>query len=309
MAHAITQKTVSNLLAKGLTGSEAGRLRVQDHVDECCGKPGFLTEQDATAIFNGVNGHENIRAYNKYMALYRALTMGFTICDLAAKETCLDLAVLIGLLEDANNKRTIDLFSYSCPNVVGRKQYEDISAAQKERKLVFEYSLGYVIEERFYAIAPPEAKKEINASGVDIESAETFAAAVPEKYADLCKQAITEIHALHVSGKLKAVYHDEDAKEVEPLLNKWPTDGLAPKEAMKLVDMLFVTGQQLYEQDELPEWKGFIDKYQRHWFSDEDERFKHEYAILENRSSYWLDEKGHYKATFHPSEWLTTREP
>lgn len=140
MTHALTQKTVRNLLAKGLTGSEAGRLRVQDYVDECCGKPGFLTEQDGTAIYNGVNGHENIRVFNKYMALSRALTMGFAICDLAAKDACLDMAILIGLLKDADNKRTVDFFSYLCPHVVSKKQYEDISAAQKERKLVFEYS-------------------------------------------------------------------------------------------------------------------------------------------------------------------------
>jgi len=305
MAHAMTQKTVRNLLAKGLTGSEAGRIVVQNYIDESCGKPGFLNEQDATAIFNGVNGHENGVAYNKYMALQRALNMGFVICDLAAKEACLNLALIIGLLRDANTKKTVDLFSYLCPHIVSRKQYEEIVTAQKERKLTFEYSLGYVIEKRFYAIAPQEAKEKIDEADVDIESAEAFLSAVPEKYSSFCKKAVSEIHALHTTGKLKAIYHDEDAKEVEPLLNKWDSEGFVSKEAMKLVDMLFVTGQQLYECDELPEWKRFIDKYQTHWFSDEDERFKHDYAILEDSSSYHLDEKGYYKTSFHPSEWIT----
>jgi hypothetical protein len=58
--------------------------------------------------------------------------------------------------------------------VVTRKQYEDIVAAHREKKLEFAYSLGYVIEKRSYVIAPPEAKKEIDEAGVDIESVADF---------------------------------------------------------------------------------------------------------------------------------------
>jgi hypothetical protein len=47
-------------------------------------------------------------------------------------------------------------------------------AAQREKELEFEYSLGHVIEKRFYVIAPPEAKKEIDEAGVDIESVADF---------------------------------------------------------------------------------------------------------------------------------------
>ena len=57
---------------------------------------------------------------------------------------------------------------------VTRKQYEDIVAAHREKKLEFAYSLGYVLEKRFYVIAPPEAKKEIDEAGVDIESVADF---------------------------------------------------------------------------------------------------------------------------------------
>ena len=45
-----------------------------------------------------------------------------------------------------NKLRTIE----SCgPRVVTRKQYDDIVAVQRKKKLKFKYSIGYVIEERF----------------------------------------------------------------------------------------------------------------------------------------------------------------
>jgi hypothetical protein len=171
--------------------------------------------------------------------------------------------------------------------VVTRKQYEGIAAAQRAKKLEFEYSLGYVIEERFYAIAPPEAKQEIDKAGGDGESVADFAAAVPEAPTGLCKQGIEEIHRLRSSGKLSAVYHEEDAKEVEPLLGKWEKEGLSYEEVTSLLDALYVTGRQLYECEELPEWKRLIDQYQRHWFADADERFGHAYAVLEDCPEGW----------------------
>ncbi len=131
-----------------------------------------------------------------------------------------------------------------------------------------------------------------------------FVAAVPEAYASLCKQAIVQIHRLHTSGKLPAAYHEEDAKEVEPLLGRWEKESLSSQEVRSLLDMLYVTGQQLYECDELPEWKRFIDQYQRHWFAD-DERFRHAYAVLEDCPDTWLDKEGNYKGPSKPSEWIT----
>jgi len=65
-----------------------------------------------------------------------------------------------------------------------------------------------------------------------------------------------------------------------------------------------VTGQTLYDCAELPEWKAFVDRYQQHWF-DDDERFRHTYAILEDCPETWLDKKGRYKMPIHPSEWVT----
>jgi hypothetical protein len=182
---------------------------------------------------------------------------------------------------------------------------EYVEAGRRTKKLEFEYSLGYVIEERFYAIAPPEARREIEKAGGGVESVADFAAAVPEAHTSLCKQAIDQIHRLHTSGKLPAVYHEEDAKEVEALLGKWEKEGLSYEEVTSLLDALYVTGRQLYECEELPEWKRFIEQYQRHWLADADERFGHAYAVLEDCPHAWLDKKGNYKEPSKPSEWIT----
>lgn len=167
------------------------------------------------------------------------------------------------------------------------------------------YSLGYVIEKRFYMIAPPKAETMIDEAGVDIESIKDFVSAVPEAYSDLCKQAIDEIRRLYTSGKLPAVCHKKDTKKAKPLLAKWKKGQLSAHDTMKLVDMLNVTGQQLYDCDKLPEWKDYMDKYHQYLFGDEDERFQHVYAVLEDCPKVWVDEQGCYKDRTKPSEWIT----
>ena len=109
---------------------------------------------------------------------------------------------------------------------------------------------------------------------------------------------------MYVSSKLPAVFHKEDAKEAELLSAKWKEDQLSAPEVGKLVDMLFVTGQQLYECDELPEWKDYLDTYDRYIFADKDKRFRHAYAVLEDCPRIWVDEKGYYKGPPKASEFI-----
>ena len=104
---------------------------------------------------------------------------------------------------------------------------------------------------------------------------------------------------------MPAVYHKADAKEAKPLLAKWKEGQLSAQDTMKLVDMLYVTGQQLYDCDKLPEWKDYMGKYDQYLFGDEDERFQHVYGVLEDYSGVWVDEQGCYKCPAKPSEWIT----
>jgi hypothetical protein len=295
MAHSTKKATIRRLLTKGLTGWEAGKLLLQNLVDANCSRFSLLSEADIFAIENAPMQNQDARDYNTLMGLGRRLEKGLLISKTACDDACLDISFLMTFLRDASKHKTVELFASLGPHVVTRKQYDDIVSAQRQKKLVFEYSLGYVIEERFYVIAPPETRNEIDGLGVDIESAESFASAVPDKYSAFYEQAIAEIHTLYTDGKLKAVYTNEDVKEVKPLLGKWSKDGLSIKETMKLVDMLFVTGQQLYECKKLPEWKKYMDEYQVYLFGDEDRRFRHIYAVLEDCPGSWLDDNGYYE--------------
>ena len=140
---------------------------------------------------------------------------------------------------------------------------------------------------------------------VDIESMADFVAAVPEAYSNLCKRTFDEIRCLYTEGKLPAVCHKKDIKKAEPLLAKWKGGQLSEQDNIKLVDMLYITGQQLYDCDELPEWNDYVDKYHQYLFGDEDERFRHVYAILGDCPEVWVNEQGCYKGPPKTSELIT----
>jgi hypothetical protein len=306
MARTVTATAVKRIITKGLTGWQAGKLVLQDMLDTCLGKDGVLAEADMAAIQQIRMEGTDIRDYNTFMALCRGFHRGHMVGEWACKDACLQIGFLDQGLEDAERRRTVELFESCGPRLVTRKQYDEIVAAQREKKLAFEFGLGYVIEERFYAIAPPKARTAIDEADVDIESVPDFVAAVPEAYRDLCEQAIDQIRQLYVDRKLPLVYDEKKAKEIKPLLIRWKKGRLSPEETMKLVDQLYVTGQTLYNCAGLPEWKAFMDRYQRHWF-DDDERFRHAYAVLEDCPEVWQDQKGHYKAPTRPGDWITRR--
>ena len=306
MARTVTTTAVKKIITKGLTGWQAGKLVLQDMVDTCQGKDGVLTEAEMASIQQIRMEGADVRDYNTCMALCRGFYRGWMLAELACKDACLQIGFLERALRDVDKRRTVELFESFGPRVVTRRQYDQIVAAQHEKKLAFEFDLGYVIEERFYAIAPPEAKAAVNEAGADSEAMTNFVAAVPEAYKGLCEQAIDEIRRLYAGGKLAVVYDGQDAKEIKPLLVRWKKNALSADEIMNLVDRLYATGQTLYDCAELPEWKTFVDRYQRHWLDDDDERFRHTYAVVEDCPDVWLDGKGCYKGPTPPSEWITS---
>jgi len=305
MSRTVTTTAVKRIITKGLTGWQAGKLVLQDMVDTCLGKDGVLTEGEMAAIQAIRMEGTDIRDYNTFMALCRGFHRGYMLAEWACKDACLQIGFLDHALEDAEKRRTVELFESCGPHLVTRRQYDQIVTAQREKKLAFEFDLGYVIEERLYAIAPPEARTAIDEAGVDIESVADFMGAIPEAYRDLCEQAIDQIRQLYVDRKLPVVYDEQEAKEIKPLLVRWKKNALSAEETMNLVDRLYATGQTLYECAELPEWKTFVDRYQRHWLDDDDERFRHAYAVAEDCPEIWLDGEGCYKGPTPPSEWIT----
>jgi hypothetical protein len=305
MAQTVTKKAIKRIITKGLTGWEAGKLILQDLIDSYHRRDSVLTGADIAAIRSTPMEGADVRDFNMFMALCRGFHVGDMLGEWTCADACLEITYFDRILQSANKRRIVELYESCGPRVVTRKQYEEIVAAQREKKLKFEYSLGYVIEERFYAIAPCEARGEIDELCLDLESFEDFVSIVPEKYNDFCRQAINEIRDLYISNKLPAVLHKEDVKKAEPLLAKWKKDQLSPQETMNLVDMLYITGKQLCDCEKLPEWKDYLQKYDRYLFDDEDDRFSHVYAVLEDYSGVWVDEQDCYTGPPKPSELIT----
>ena len=305
MARTVTTTAVKRIITKGLTGWQAGKLVLQDMIDTCLGRDGVLTEAEMASIQQIRMEGADVRDYNTCMALCRGFYRGWMLAELACKDACLQIGFLERALRDVDKRRTVELFESFGPRVVTRKEYEEIVTAQRQKKLAFEFDLGYVIEERFYAIAPPEARAAVDEARADSESMADFVAAVPEAYRNLCEQAIDEVRQLCGVGKLPVVYDQKDAKEIKSLLVRWKKGTLSADEIMNLVDRLYVTGQTLYDCAELPEWKIRVDRYQRHWLDDDDERFRHAYAVVEECPDVWLDGEGCYKGPTPPSEWIT----
>ncbi|MFC1634525.1 hypothetical protein ACFL5Z_06745 [Planctomycetota bacterium] len=305
MTRTATSTAVKRIITKGLTGWEAGKLILQDSIDSYFHRDSVLTEADHEAIQHKPMEGADVQDYNMFMALCRGFHLTYMLGEWTRADASLQIYSLERMLSNVDKRRTVELFESFGPRVVTRKQYEDIVVVQKQKKLEFEYILSYVVEERFYAKAPPEAREEIDEICPDIESAEDFASAVPKNNKAIFKQAIEEIRLLHTSGKLLVIPCKENTKEAEPLLAKWNQGQLSELDTLRLVDMLFVSGQELYNCEELPEWKDYMDSYSRFMFTDEDERFWHTYAILDDCPLFWLDKNGYYKGSEKTSEWIT----
>ena len=190
MTRTVTTTAVKRIITKGLTGWEAGKLILQDLIDSYLHMDSVLTDADLETIRNTPMEGADVRDYNMFMALCRGFHLGYMLAEWTCADAGLQLSFLERMLRDVNKRRTVELFESCGPRVVTRRQYEDIVTAQRQKKLKFEYDLAYVIEERFYAIAPTDAREEIEEMCPDVESAEDFASAIPEKYKGLHKQAI-----------------------------------------------------------------------------------------------------------------------
>ena len=149
MTRTVTATAIKKIITKGLTGWEAGKLILQDFIYSYHGRDSVLTEADMAAIRNAPMKGGDIRDYNTFMGLCRGFYKGCMFGEWTCTDACLQITYFDRILQNVNKRRTVELFESFGPRVITRKQYEDIVAAQREKKLEFEYSLGYVIEERF----------------------------------------------------------------------------------------------------------------------------------------------------------------
>jgi hypothetical protein len=290
-----TKRAISRLLSKGLTGWEAGKLIIQDSIDSMCGKAGLLTDMDMSRIDQGLTANKDIKDYNRLMAANRNIDRCQMISRISSFEACLDISLISRILSDVEKKNTVDFLSSFLPRLVTEKQYQDICEEQRKIKLDFEFCLEYIAVERAALKATPDTEY--------VPDADNIKEQCPEVY----WEALREIFKLYKEGKLETSYHEEDKDKVQDLLAKQKKGKLFDEELWQLLDKLNVTGQQLYECNELPEWKELIDNFQRHWHADKDGRFSYSYAVVQNPWYENVDEKGYYKSYVSPSEFIIKR--
>ncbi|MHC4188236.1 MAG: hypothetical protein ACYTBX_02970 [Planctomycetota bacterium] len=296
MTHRMKKATIRRLLAKGLTGWEAGKLVVQDSVDAMCEKPRFLSDSDVCEIERGLTTNKDIRDYNKLLGIARHIDRGLMVCQISSLDACLYIGLLSRMFSDVDKKNTVEFFMSFLPRLVTEKQYQDIVEEQRKVKLTFDFCLEYIAAERAVLKAPDDIEYVPDADNIKEQCPETY------------QQTLKEIFKLYKEGKLKASWQEEDEDKVLGLLAKEKKGNLNYEELGQLLDKLNVTGQQLYKCKELPEWKELVDNFQRHWFADEDDRFSDSYAVVQNPWYENVDEKGYYKKTFSPSEFITKRD-
>jgi hypothetical protein len=76
-----------------------------------------------------------------FMALCRGFHEGYIMGEWTCSDAALQICFLDHVLQDTKKRRTVELLESIDPRVVTRKQYEDIVAAQRQKKLEFEYVL------------------------------------------------------------------------------------------------------------------------------------------------------------------------
>ena len=123
MARTVTETAIRKIMAKGLSGWEAGRLVLQDFIDLSCGMLTVLTDTDIAAIGNAPLQEKDSRDYSTIMALGRTFERGLMVGEMAWRDACFGLSFLITLLRDADMRNTVELSTSLGPHVVSRKQY------------------------------------------------------------------------------------------------------------------------------------------------------------------------------------------
>jgi hypothetical protein len=115
MAQTITAKAISRIITKGLTGWEAGKLILQDFINEYYGKDSILTEADRTSIQNMSLKGNDVKDYNMFMALCRGFYKGCMFGEWTCTDACLRISFIDQILDEAIKRRTIEFFESAGP--------------------------------------------------------------------------------------------------------------------------------------------------------------------------------------------------
>ena len=297
-----TKTDIKKILSKGLTGREAGKLIFQDNWLVDTRRGGFLSERDMSSIKAGLKTDRDIKEYNSYVRLYKYVDYTLKEVRISSLEAESYLYYIYLLLQPYERAETYRWTSMYIPAIVTQKQYEELSAKQRDIMLKRAMSLQELIS---------------ILSGVELEV--ILDDDEPEPVIDFQKdekliQAVEKVKELLKSGKLKPLklekwddYYQahklkipaQPVKEVVEMLDKILAGELQYDEDDSLSLTVF-RGQNLYEIEELEGWiKAEIEEYSPNWDVETGARpegmMQSRYvAIIQNPLPEDLDKRGYW---------------
>ena len=297
-----TKTDIKKILSKGLTGKQAGKLIFQDNWLVDTRRGGFLSERDMSSIKAGLKTDRDIKEYNSYVRLYKYVDYTLKEVRISSLEAESYLSYIYLLLQPYERAEAYRLAYMFIPAIVTQKQYEELSAKQKDIMLKRAMSLQELIS---------------ILSGVELEY--ILDEDEPEPVIDFQKdekliQAVEKVKELLKSGKLKPLklekwddYYQahklkipaQPVKEVVEMLDKILAGELQYDEDDSLRLTVF-RGQNLYEIEELEGWiKEEIEEYSPNWDVETGARpggmMQSRYvAIIQNPLPEDLDKRGYW---------------
>ncbi len=273
-----TKKDVKRLLSKGLTGKEAARLILQNLVEVDHRRPAILSPAEVQQIRSQVAKlpQADIDEFNAWMNTYQ--TVGYCLKEarVLILETRLTLANQVELVSEYAQFYGLRAYQARRPVIVTEKQYEDLRAGQRERKLRKLYCLNRVICYRMGALAHGDSQRlafgryfdfrEEHLVGGEVDGMAEWDAAGRRLY----KQAAREIQELIDSEALKPQVLERRADDFETAAlesnqETWGQyesclpEGTSEEEEERQLTTYF-SGEQLYQAG-LPEWQEEINTF------------------------------------------------
>ena len=306
-----TKADVKAILKSGkLTGQEAARIVVQHYVDQDHGRGPLLTANEIERTKKAVARRpaEEVDLYNAILEAYRLSEYTLREAHIMALDILLHLERARASVHQVLVAWSLRHEQHDLPTIVTEKQFADLQARQRERKLQTRYCLNQVMAERMWEIMSPDKGFPEDAFGRLSKGSDTFD--------NVFSQAREEIADLIAEGKLQPVetdfradddrlrYPDQEPPPGFETVHWWPEGSQCwssdtPDEEVDRQLRTYVTGEQLYQAG-LPEWRREVDTY-RHWQEQEHMppgQQSASVAVLQEPVGWpvELDERGYYKA-------------
>lgn len=296
-----TKADIKKILSKGLTGKEAGRLVFKDNWMVDSNRGGFLSEKDISYIKAGMKKDGDIKDYNSYIRLYQLVDYTLKDARIMELEAVNYLQYVYRLLEFFRERELARLNLYLTPAIVTQKQYEELSAKQREmalqqvswlEELISHFSgveLDYLLEED-----EPEPV-------IDFQKDERLRGAV-SKVQELLRAG--KLHPLKLKGSedyYEMIMPDipsYPAEEVIKLLDKLLAGELSWEE--DFMRLVVFRNEELYNLEETSSWMSWrIDVFKPDLDSFTSARPEgmmqsSKVAIIQNPTPDDIDEKGYW---------------